>query len=920
MKPQTVSKSTIGADSACEHRAGCVRCPKRKFCPKRLRLSISGTSLCFQQSALTWLGPCSIFAHRTLRQATSVLVSRYNASQPKIKLRETRCAALPIYSKQLPQSQSLSIFVIALCLIHVLFALFLALHLPLLPHSHSSTSAVNIFTHISQSHRGMVYNNSILANIYNTSTNFQLKPSLSSKYSERSDKRHITEVVVRVPQALKGLQESHLHSESNNSDHEIVRLRNPPKPLFSAYRRISAIIKKAQSRGLIGNFPTDKRFLLYRAIGNDLPPRHGVGQVYTNVRFILDHERRYPDLDRRWYINRIVNESELARILDLLVSKNETFVLDSFDTSTYSSVDFNFDVFEHPDILRSRTFSKRSSNTIRRLVTDVIFKAKNQYIVHNNQARNAMLDLGVEAGATYILPWDGNCFLSLTAWHNITTAIETTFQSAVLLNSSAGISTIPSVAPVSLRYFYTPMQRMTDSNDFLLNPSYVPTAATEEPQLIFHRDALERFDESLSYGCGPKVELLYRLRIPGIWTSKAHDPNSCFGTANRTFSTDIPGTDSILPAGWTARLFSGVGHLEKKGANRGHYRSSGVERISALATLSVARHGRGFSPKAPLFYSVSSLQTFASNFNYYIHNDSSVPSLVSSLLNDSKNELATNLSRRSFTSAAQDAATHALAAIVASRTISLHRSRQLVLACIARDKIPDVRSSGSVCSLLDTARLLRLSGGFSFNDHKITRMWAYRHLRVLERTKSFSKAYFSTNADGVHYELMTACLAAYHGDFARVVRATGLAKSRLRVQVSGRSLWQNGFEEAVHGLVAWATLAKVAEQIGEDIWSFGTENGFGGTALLPNAIHSAVAEDLSRPHVSLQTIRTHRAISALQCIAARASSRSKKFRWPKNHRVSRRECTQSSMAYVEGGFALVPYWNLELESADKDIK
>lgn len=41
-----------------------------------------------------------------------------------------------------------------------------------------------------------------------------------------------------------------------------------------------------------------KRYALIRAIGNDLPPRHAVGQSYENLKFILLHEEIMPELDK----------------------------------------------------------------------------------------------------------------------------------------------------------------------------------------------------------------------------------------------------------------------------------------------------------------------------------------------------------------------------------------------------------------------------------------------------------------------------------------------------------------------------------------------------------------------------------------------------------------------------------------------
>ncbi len=54
--------------------------------------------------------------------------------------------------------------------------------------------------------------------------------------------------------------------------------------------------------------------VLYRIIGNDLPPRHQYGQVYTNIRFILENEIALPNWSKRWVLNRIVNTTEYNKV------------------------------------------------------------------------------------------------------------------------------------------------------------------------------------------------------------------------------------------------------------------------------------------------------------------------------------------------------------------------------------------------------------------------------------------------------------------------------------------------------------------------------------------------------------------------------------------------------------------------------
>ena len=68
-----------------------------------------------------------------------------------------------------------------------------------------------------------------------------------------------------------------------------------------------------------------KKFMLYRTIGNDLPPRHEIGQSYENVKFILENEEDHPELSKGWILNRIVNKTEERRIEDLLIQHNQIY-------------------------------------------------------------------------------------------------------------------------------------------------------------------------------------------------------------------------------------------------------------------------------------------------------------------------------------------------------------------------------------------------------------------------------------------------------------------------------------------------------------------------------------------------------------------------------------------------------------------
>jgi hypothetical protein len=84
---------------------------------------------------------------------------------------------------------------------------------------------------------------------------------------------------------------------------------------------------------------------MYRAIGNDVPPRHAVGQSYTNVKFILDNEPELEGLTRAWVVNRILNITEETRLLDLLDDYNQYFIHNPVDLKEYAAAPFMHENF-----------------------------------------------------------------------------------------------------------------------------------------------------------------------------------------------------------------------------------------------------------------------------------------------------------------------------------------------------------------------------------------------------------------------------------------------------------------------------------------------------------------------------------------------------------------------------------------------
>ena len=98
------------------------------------------------------------------------------------------------------------------------------------------------------------------------------------------------------------------------------------------------------------------------------------------------------------------------------------------------------------------------------------------------------------------------------------------------------------------------MARLADTAEALT--ADLGPVATEEPQVIFRRDAEESFDEAFPYGRRPKVSLFWRLGIPGNWDI-ARDDVWDVPRPERTSRGAEYGS-----ASWVARLPSGRSHLE----------------------------------------------------------------------------------------------------------------------------------------------------------------------------------------------------------------------------------------------------------------------------------------------------------------------------------------------------------------------
>jgi len=325
----------------------------------------------------------------------------------------------------------------------------------------------------------------------------------------------------------------------------------------------------------------EDNFALCRVIGNDLTPRHRKGQSYDNVRFILENEPPLEGCRKLWLVNRIADPEEEARIMALLEEHGQDYERIPFEWDAFLRVGYDFSTFPDPALFVDKEELAAIERPDRALLQT--YRAKNNYVMNNNGARNAALDLCLNH-AKWALPWDGNCFVTAAAWRQIRADV---------------------VAARDKRYFLVPMARVTD-NALLTDPEYRPEAA-EEPQMIFRCDATERFDPGHPYGRRPKVELFLHLGVPGPWERW---PNEFWDMPPRRVSTEGYRTGR---AGWVARLDSGQAHLEQ--SSTGSFLDRGRAREMAIKTTIDALEWQAIRPRleegAPVFFRRDRIATLA---------------------------------------------------------------------------------------------------------------------------------------------------------------------------------------------------------------------------------------------------------------------------------------------------------------------
>ncbi|MBW0483935.1 hypothetical protein O181_023650 [Austropuccinia psidii MF-1] len=317
--------------------------------------------------------------------------------------------------------------------------------------------------------------------------------------------------------------------------------------------------------------PERDTLLIYRIVGNDLPPRHSSDQTLKNLQFILENEsnfshlpsiipsrataNRKPNLQVKKFfvLNRIANETQLKKVEDMLRAygiEDDQILISPFDIKAYQTQPFNWSpavgwnkemnriwgldnqqaqladaqfqpktlpimdaslnfTLTNPDVTE-KWMKMRSEFTMERWrALDFTYHFKNLYAMNNNGGRNFALNHGrTVREARWILPLDGNSFFTPSALYS-------------LILSLRQIESRPD--PPS--HVVIPMSRILDNEDALAqnfpitssgpnfhgSPKKMFYKALEEPQVGFRFNSREHFSEKMRYGRRSKLEFLWRL-------------------------------------------------------------------------------------------------------------------------------------------------------------------------------------------------------------------------------------------------------------------------------------------------------------------------------------------------------------------------------------------------------------------------
>lgn len=594
------------------------------------------------------------------------------------------------------------------------------------------------------------------------------------------------------------------------------------------------------------------RFIVYRILGNSLPPRHGIEDAYSNLRFILEHEAPLPGCEKRWLLNRFIDKAIEEKCIELIGSHGQKYDVIPFDAAEFQNT--FLDASGLPEVLNPFVKSNiAESDAHHPLVAEWIHRRRSQALININAARNRAIELG-RNDADWVLPLDGSCFFTEAGWRSLTDALAQ--------NPDA-------------QYGIIPMARVTD-NALLDTPGWQPPL-DEEPQIAFRRDAPDLFDETLRYGNRNKVELLVRLGVPGPWNETSPAPWD-----------DAPpqvaqAKDRTLTTGWVCRLATGAeAFFEESGTRRFAARIIGVERFSREIDVMLLEHRlRAMEAEPPHLSPPAAEQKehlaaeaerrLANPFpritdkterppsgnpqdylsiSRYVHIVDGTPVHIDGKSNPAA--IIGSPESRRYDRTALYECLRGISVLTAAGELEGRNDCLARAAAILRHWFVDPSTrmnphgrfaqldprradQSSIAGLIDfrdlwmlptLCRHLLAAGALSQGDYDATRQWAADLLKFLNQSPQGKATALAPNNIGTWTHLLRTSLALFTGDRMQVVFLLSRASVRFVAQhgVLGTQRAELARTRPLHyslfNMTAWVLQADLSRSVGTDLWNF----------------------------------------------------------------------------------------------------
>lgn len=600
------------------------------------------------------------------------------------------------------------------------------------------------------------------------------------------------------------------------------------------------------------------KFVIYRIVGNSLPPRHGPDDTYNNLQYVLRNEPELPSCDKRWLLNRLIDPGLETKCIKLISESGQKYHTIPFDAASYRSA--FLDASGMPKALNpfAEETGKKPDSVLLMTSKEWILRHKSLAAINLNEARNRAIELG-RADALWTLPLDGWCYFTSQAWDR--------FAEGVARNSDA-------------LYGILRLARLKD-NVQLNEPANLPEPV-HEPQIALRRDAPDRFDERLRYGRRNKAELLVRLGVPGPWEEKT------FSYWDTALPLEPIARGRFFVSGWVYRLASKAGdRVESSGATRWVARFEAVNRFTQqldtafLKKFSIENHGNDYCVLQPGSTHPHSGQVQAllelaeaalakpirkvtdkteippggSGNDYF-----SLPRYMHDIdgnfirIDGRSTETfaaGTEECQRHDRGALHECVTHAsiLAAsgVICRREDFLKRSAEILSAWfIDKDTAmipgarfaqwkPDAPAGGNFAGLIDFRDLwilpylsntLLVNGALSKPQHDAIKLWLARFLEYLAKSEQGGRAVTAGNNIGTWTHLLVVSLSLFAGNFAIAAAQLNNASLRLVAQcdVIGLQAAELSRARPLHyslfNLTAWTLLANLGRSVGFDLWNY----------------------------------------------------------------------------------------------------